>query len=256
MKVNNSKIRFLREEKGYTLTELAKEAGMSFSYLSEIERGSKQPSLKTLEKLSQALQIPREEIIDLQDGNVKVSFGDKVRLAREKKGLTGIAFAAQIGLSPSYVSEMERNSVMPSVSTIRKIAEVLEIPIPVLLNNGSTLGIKLKASREERGLTQQKLAQDAGVSAGLIAQVEGGKIQPSFKTIEKISKVLGVSPCYFVLDNESVDDMLPAFSPELRELLQEENVQGILRMVCHMNKRELQYIFNMIKLYKESKVGL
>lgn len=252
MKVKGEQIRSLREERGYNLVDFAGKAGISPSYLSELERGAKRPSLKTLDKLAKVLRVPRESIVEMSGEGPGLGFGDRVRFAREKQGMTISSLAKEVQLSAAYLAEIEKNKVMPAVSTIKRLASVLGVPETVLLAENSALGLKLKLIREEQGLTQAALAQKAGVSPGLVAQIEQSKVQPSFKSIEKISGVLGVSPCFFVLDNENIEAMLPAFSPELRNLLQEPNVQSILRVVCHLNEKELQFILNFIKLFKQS----
>lgn len=50
------KIKALRLEKGLKQFELAKKAGISNTYLSDIEVGRTDPSLKTLEKIADALE--------------------------------------------------------------------------------------------------------------------------------------------------------------------------------------------------------
>lgn len=51
------KIRELRLKKDMKQIELAKKAGISNTYLSDIEGGRTMPSLKTLIKISEALQV-------------------------------------------------------------------------------------------------------------------------------------------------------------------------------------------------------
>ncbi|HJT23918.1 MAG TPA: helix-turn-helix transcriptional regulator [bacterium] len=53
--VAGSALKRLRKEKGFTLEELAERAEISTSYLSHIERGTRQAPLSTLEKLAQIL---------------------------------------------------------------------------------------------------------------------------------------------------------------------------------------------------------
>lgn len=50
-------IRQLRQAKGLTLRDLAKRSGRSLGYLSQIERGLVEPSLKTLKNIAQALAV-------------------------------------------------------------------------------------------------------------------------------------------------------------------------------------------------------
>lgn len=65
MKVNSGSIkkqfgkrlRVLREEKGWTQEELAEKAGMHFTYVGQIERGVRNPSLINLYKLARALGV-------------------------------------------------------------------------------------------------------------------------------------------------------------------------------------------------------
>ncbi len=65
MKVNPTKVkkqfgkhlRKLRKEKGWTQEELADKADMHFTYVGQIERGVRNPSLVNLYKLSKALKV-------------------------------------------------------------------------------------------------------------------------------------------------------------------------------------------------------
>ncbi|TFE01695.1 helix-turn-helix domain-containing protein [Jeotgalibacillus salarius] len=53
-----------RVEKGYTLSELAEKAGVSKSYLSNIERNLKQnPSIQLLEKVANVLEVDLKELL-------------------------------------------------------------------------------------------------------------------------------------------------------------------------------------------------
>lgn len=51
-------LRVIREKDGHSLTSLAKAAGMSLSYLSELESGNRQPNAQMTKKLAQALNVP------------------------------------------------------------------------------------------------------------------------------------------------------------------------------------------------------
>ncbi|MGF7185099.1 transcriptional regulator with XRE-family HTH domain [Desulfitispora alkaliphila] len=180
--------------------------------------------------------------------------GNKIRLLREQRGYTLSRFAKIVNISISYLSEIEREAKQPSLKTVSKIAEALNIPKNQLIKTTKldSLGKKLKQVREEQGMTQQSLAEEAKLSAGLIGQIEHDKVQPSLKTIEKIASVLGTSPCYFVLESYDGEEMIPSFNPELRELLQDEQVQAVLRQVCTMNGEELKFVLNFIQLFKRS----
>jgi transcriptional regulator with XRE-family HTH domain len=56
------------------------------------------------------------------------------------------------------------------------------------------IGEKLKAARTKRLLTQDELAERAGVSQSTIANIERDNAEPQFRTIRKLVKALDVDP--------------------------------------------------------------
>jgi len=254
--VRGEQIRALREERGYTLQELAGRANLSLSYLSEIERDSKRPSLKTIDKLATALDVSKTQFIIGDVTDTSLSIGDKIRMLRAEKKLSSNDLSRRVDISNSYLSEIERGTVIPALNTLKRIAEDLEVPVYSIMGQVGTLGYRLKALREEHGLTQAQMANLAGVTAGLIGQIEHGKVQPSLKTLDKLAEVMGVSPCYFIMEPGAVDELLSIMNPELRELMMHPNVQAILNLVCNLNEKELQFILNFIQLFKRSGISI
>lgn len=59
-----SKIRYVRELRGLTLTELHKNTGLSLSYLSDAENNRCQMSLKSLSKVAHSLGVDVSYILD------------------------------------------------------------------------------------------------------------------------------------------------------------------------------------------------
>jgi transcriptional regulator with XRE-family HTH domain len=57
-----TRLRVIREKDGHSLTSLAKSAGMSVSYLSELESGKRTPNAGIIQKLAQALNVPLSSI--------------------------------------------------------------------------------------------------------------------------------------------------------------------------------------------------
>ena len=55
-------IRQIREEKGISITQLAKLTGMSKGHLSRIERGETEPTILTLARISLALNVNIEKL--------------------------------------------------------------------------------------------------------------------------------------------------------------------------------------------------
>lgn len=54
----------IRTEKGYTQERLAYESDVSKGYLSELEAGKKSPTIRTLEKLAETLEVKLSKIIE------------------------------------------------------------------------------------------------------------------------------------------------------------------------------------------------
>ena len=75
--------------------------------------------------------------------------GEKVKAAREKMGLSQSALAKRMHVSQQAVAKYEKIVEQPKLSTVRKIAEALEIPISVLVEDWSK--IPPNEIREEMG---------------------------------------------------------------------------------------------------------
>jgi transcriptional regulator with XRE-family HTH domain len=56
-----------------------------------------------------------------------------------------------------------------------------------------TFGTNLRNQRKAKGLTQAELAEKVDLSTEMVSKMERGAASPSFPTIEKLAKSLGVS---------------------------------------------------------------
>jgi len=141
--IDNKLIRDLRQKRNMTLQELAHRAGLSISYLSEIELGKKQPSLETIDKISQALNISREGLIST-NGSGTVGLGGKIALLRQEKNLSLAELSEKVGISASYLCQIENGKVMPALSTLKNIAQTLDVKPESLMAATSFVGYKIK----------------------------------------------------------------------------------------------------------------
>ena len=57
-------VKFRREELGLTQEDLADKAGIHRTYLSDVERGGRNPSLVNIEKLARALAVSMSVLFD------------------------------------------------------------------------------------------------------------------------------------------------------------------------------------------------
>ncbi|HHV93565.1 MAG TPA: helix-turn-helix transcriptional regulator [Firmicutes bacterium] len=251
------RIRTFREKRGLTLQEVASRSGLSRSYLSEIENGKKQPSVKTLEALAAALNVALDALLPEEGMQAEAetltgdSLGDRLRLARERKGMSLTEAAEAAGISVSYLSEIERGQAQPAVDTLRVLADIVSLPLSQVFHCGA-VGDKVRLLREQLGLSRAELAEMAGVTPGFIAQLENNKTQASLATLKRIAQCLDVSPCYLLLEDDSAEEIIRGLNPELRALLQEPRVQLVLRMVCDMTDKEFEFLLQFIRLLRRS----
>jgi len=61
--------------------------------------------------------------------------GPRIREIRQQKGLTLNELSKKTGLTASYISQIERNIIEPSLSSIRKLSIALEVPIYTFLTD-------------------------------------------------------------------------------------------------------------------------
>ena len=63
---------------------------------------------------------------------------------------------------------------------------------------GSGFGPVLKRLREAAGISQQELADRAGLNVGGVTKVEQGQREPSWETVLALASALGVTPNEFL----------------------------------------------------------
>jgi transcriptional regulator with XRE-family HTH domain len=88
-------LRRRRQAQGRTLREVAAAAGVSLTYLSEVERGRKEPSSEVLEAVCAALQLVLAELL----------FEVAESLAAAEPALDGLRPRAAIGFLPPPAAE-------------------------------------------------------------------------------------------------------------------------------------------------------
>lgn len=97
------------------------------------------------------------------------------------------------------------------------------------------IGNRLREARDEKKLTQEKLAEIVGLTPVAISNIENGTSSPKFTTIVAITKVLGIS----------LDFLL---SPELTEA-NKDFIYEINLKLNSMEQWELEYLNHYIDLW-------
>ena len=98
------------------------------------------------------------------------------------------------------------------------------------------LGERIKALRKRANLTQEQLAEEAGVSVNFIGNVERGESAASVKTLRRIAKALGVSlkELFDFSDedaNEIIDEIITLLKTRKWDIEDLRMLRNLVRMV-------------------------
>ena len=114
------------------------------------------------------------------------------------------------------------------------------------MQENDAIGRMLNEWRTQKGLTLQQLADEVGVSAAFISQVENGKASPSIANLRSLAKALGRRVVDFFVD-ELIDD--PMVLPD--SMWTDVDMPGwdatIRQMVRIAGNKQMQPFYTVIK---------
>lgn len=98
--------------------------------------------------------------------------GERLRVARQARGLTLRQLAERLGVSPSMVSQIETGRASPSVSTLYAIASELDVSLDELLFNdrrgGSTVDDRERPSAGSHMLQRAEGRKTIRLASGVV----------------------------------------------------------------------------------------
>lgn len=100
---------------------------------------------------------------------------------------------------------------------------------------------RIKAVREEKGITQAQLASQATITPAAISQIESGDRVPSTPVLRRIASVLNVSVDYLLGASDKV---------EIQDLLANEGVQQFFRSYQSLSNQDQKLIQQQIEFLK------
>ena len=246
------RIRDFRKERGITLTDLAGRLDISPSYLSAMERNIRNPSVSLLKKIGDELNISLAYLVgDTEDAVT----GEKLRFIRESRGLSPEDLAEISDLPVATLQKFEKGETAPGLEDLKKLSAALNVTIGYFLagENQNHLGYRVRKLRTMQGLTAAALADRAGVTPGLISQIENGQTMPSLETLEALARELCTSAGYLLMEQENVEDLLASLNSDVLEALGDPKVQSVLRAAREFNDADFRFIINFIELFKQSR---
>ena len=124
-------------------------------------------------------------------------YGENIKKIRESKGMSRKQLADKVGITESAIFRYETNQREPRLSILCKISEALEVPINKLIYEADEIiemptGKKIKSIRNKSNLTQQELADLAGISLRALSNYEGGTRVPPLEIMIRLAKALNV----------------------------------------------------------------
>lgn len=142
-------------------------------------------------------------------------FGENMRAARRRAGMTQIDLAAVDGLDRAAISLTEKGKRSPDMRTLLRIAHGVRATPSELVDGigdhhdsssraskpqlarraqSNGFGGNLLRARRRLGLSQQALGARADVDAAAISLYERGQREPNLRTILKLARTLQISP--------------------------------------------------------------
>ncbi|WP_406676491.1 helix-turn-helix domain-containing protein [Moorella sp. ACPs] len=250
------RLKKLREERGISLEELADRLDIAPDCMAEVEKGTRRLSMATLAEVAGIFGVDISYFTEENGNKDKNTVGARLRRLREQKGITLSELSRRSGVSLAHISEIERSRSTASLKTLEKLAAVLEVSPSSLLRSSQedTLGNKLKRLREKMGLTQKELAQQVGISHSLIGQIETDRIQPSLATLSSLAEALGVSTCYFLMEEDEEDLYLGYRLPaDIREALRRPVLQEVVRALADWGEMEIRGLLAFLHSLNENR---
>jgi len=97
-----------------------------------------------------------------------------------------------------------RESELPTGFPMRRTeaGETERSPHPAATDGAPMVGVNLRRLRSKRGLSLQRLAQQAGVSRAMLSQIELGRSTPTISLLWKISQALDVTFSAFLTSQQ------------------------------------------------------
>lgn len=131
-----------------------------------------------------------------------MDIGKKIKELRKSKNLTQEEFSEQIGISRSYLSDLENNRKSPSVETLKQIAErsgcFLFVDFQTKPVKKQLIGEKIKKLRLDNGWTMEQLGErlNPKSSKGCVSNWENGHNNPNRQRTKELAELFDVTVEY------------------------------------------------------------
>lgn len=161
----------------------------------------------------------REKTNFLTDEQRKV-FASEMKRLREEANMSTTEFSKYLGVSQSYVSNIECVNRTPSMPLMEKIASAFDTTVDAMLSPidervnefRRKYGATLKQHREEKGLPCAMIAGALGIPTAVYKEYEQGLCSITDRNMELLDKLLGIGEKPKVVETEVIVE-IPAEVP-------------------------------------------
>ncbi|WP_240942257.1 helix-turn-helix domain-containing protein [Planosporangium thailandense] len=126
------------------------------------------------------------------------TLGQRIREVRRRKDVTLRELAEQVGVSESFVSQVERGVANPSMATLRRIADALGESVASLFVGTETSGMVVRAGERKR------MAHPAGSLDDYLLTPPGAKTLQIVYSAIAVGKGSGDEPYTHAADEECI----------------------------------------------------
>lgn len=132
-----------------------------------------------------------------------MELGQKIKERRKEMSLSLRDLAAEVDLTASFLSQVERNVASPSIESLRKISKALDVPVFYFLleSSGPSPVVRRDQRRTlalpEAHVTYELLTQDASRKMGVVL----AELQPNDTSVPLV-QYSNTEECIFVLEGE------------------------------------------------------
>lgn len=131
-----------------------------------------------------------------------MDIGKKIKELRKSKDLTQEEFSEIVGVSRSYLSDIENDRYSPSLDTLKQIAErsgcFLFIDFQTKPVKKQLIGEKIKKLRLDNGWTMEQLGErlNPKSSKGCVSNWENGHNNPNRQRTKELAELFDVTVEY------------------------------------------------------------
>ncbi len=147
MKVKPISIKIEMVKLGINQVQLSRLTGIDKVTISKILREQREPRRETVEKICDVLNCDIEAIAFLES-DIKNTIGDLIRSGRINRNMNQKELSDKLGVSRQLISQWESGKRSPGLSSLKKIADALDVSFHIVIEPINTEIYTIKSLRQ------------------------------------------------------------------------------------------------------------